>query len=868
MKAQDLRNKFTKYFTSVGHQKLSSSSIVPENDPTLLFANAGMNQFKDFFTGRASPQHKRAVTIQKCVRAGGKHNDLDNVGFTARHHTFFEMLGNFSFGDYFKQDAIAMAWEFLTKQAGMPSDKLYVTIHKDDEEALNIWHKKIGLSKDRIFKKGDETNFWEMGEFGPCGPCSEIFFDHGDKYSTKNFKPAPGQDILDDELRYVEIWNLVFMQYEKTPNGISVLPKPSIDTGAGIERSAAILQGKYWNYDTDLFMPIIHKLETISKKSYQDPQYSTNFRVVADHVRACSMMITDGIIPSNEGRGYVLRRIIRRATRHLKDLGIRDASLHKLVDPVFEILGFEYPQNLSNKPLAKKFLETEEVKFLETLEHGLKFLNDAISKENIIDNSGKTLSGDSAFMLYDSFGFPLDLTQIILRDRGINVDFARFEICMEKRREDSRKSWKTGGFVDKSIFFKAHETFGDSKFCGYKTLSLEAKLLAIIPLDDVTGLVFDNTPFYPESGGQLGDTGKIYWSSNEFVEIIDTQKPVAGLIVHFATNASTLEINRKYTLQVDEVTRKLTERNHSATHLLQAALTKVLGSHIKQAGSSVGPDRLRFDFTHTSALSAIELQKVENLVNEQITLGLTVKAQVLSKEEALKQGAVALFGEKYGDQVRVLQMHDFSVELCGGTHIENTSDIGLFSIVSEGALSSGIRRIEAVTSQTAIDRLNKRSRLIDELEQITQSQNENILTRIESYKQDLKDQKKEIQRLNQIITSLKSSQLFDSVDKHGNLFILVKEIPSDIDLKKVSDDFISKYANGLCLIWQQLAERTNLLLRTGPNAKGIHCGNLLKENLAKFDGKGGGRADMAQGSVGPKVLNQLIESLKSSIYSI
>ena len=573
MKVQEIRERFAKFFESKGHEKVASSPLVPINDDTLLFANAGMNQFKDFFTGKATPDYKRAVTIQKVVRAGGKHNDLENVGLTARHHTFFEMLGNFSFGDYFKKEAIEMAWEFLTKELKIPADRLYVTVHTSDDEASDIWEKHIGVSKDRIFRKGDKDNFWEMGDVGPCGPCSEIFYDHGERFATPNFKPGKGQDILDDELRYVEVWNLVFMQFEKDGKGGQIsLPNPSIDTGMGLERIAAVLQGKYWNYDTDAFTPIIQELEKISGKSYTDPKFQTAMRVAADHIRSCTMLITDGVIPSNEGRGYVLRRIIRRAIRHLKELNVPQGTFANLSKVVLNELGTEYPQNKANQSLAEKFLSLEEKKFLETLDTGLKFLEESLKTE--VKN--KVFSGRSAFKLYDTYGFPLDLTQTILQERGLSVDEGSFNEAMEERKEDSRKSWKGALNLDDKVFFEAKEKHGETKFLGYGQLESTARLLDVLDIgDDKKGLIFDQTPFYAEGGGQVGDTGIAIVAGKE-LKIFDTQKPVDGLFVHFVETDTNLKTPSEVTLRVDAKKRALTARNHSATHLLQSALIEVL----------------------------------------------------------------------------------------------------------------------------------------------------------------------------------------------------------------------------------------------------------------------------------------------------
>ncbi|HLT22462.1 MAG TPA: alanine--tRNA ligase, partial [Bacteriovoracaceae bacterium] len=763
MRAQEIRNAFSNYFIKNGHIKNKSSSLVPYNDPTLLFANAGMNQFKDYFTGKANAQDKRAVTIQKCVRAGGKHNDLENVGFTARHHTFFEMMGNFSFGDYFKEDAIKFAWDFLTKEIKIPADKLLVTVHETDDEAFKIWNDKMNIPSERIFRMGDATNFWEMGDVGPCGPCTEIFYDHGPEKSSG---VPEGLQEIDDEGRYVEIWNLVFMQFEKYMEGGEIkrkpLPKPSVDTGSGLERIAAVVQGKYFNYDTDVFEPIMKAIAKLSGQDYYtttSEEVKSSFRVVADHIRSSAMLITDGVIPSNEGRGYVLRRIIRRAVRHLSLLGLKEISFYKLIPSVFESLGEEYPDNAANAALAEKLLKLEEERFRKTLDTGLSLISDEIEKLK----SGSKFSGEVAFKLYDTFGFPLDLTEVILREKKIELDFAGFEEAMKKQKELSKKGSKFKAQEDNAkIFYDIKEKNGVTHFVGYTQYEIEAKLLAIEEIGDVSYLVFDKTPFYAEGGGQVGDKGGVYSGNVKLLDIHDTLQPVDGLFVHLANESDSLSVGETYTLRIDTQLRELTKRNHSATHLLQAALIKTLGDHIKQAGSSVGPDRLRFDFTHAEALKPEEIKKVEDLVNATINLGLPVCSELMHKDEASKRGAMALFGEKYGDEVRVLSMGDFSLELCGGTHINNTSEIGLFKIIVETSLASGIRRIEAITSTTAVEYLNHRSQLLAELERSFAVKEEKLLEKVSQIQQELKDKNKQIEALNDKLQNFESANLFNN----------------------------------------------------------------------------------------------------------
>jgi len=871
MKSTEIRNNFIKYFQGKNHKHMPSSSLVPINDPTLLFANAGMNQFKDYFTGKSTAVNKRAVTIQKCVRAGGKHNDLDNVGFTARHHTFFEMLGNFSFGDYFKEDAIFFAWEFLTKTLQFPKDKLYITVHESDEEAALLWPKIAGIGKDRIFKKGDKDNFWEMGEFGPCGPCSEIFFDHGEKQSTPGFKPGINQSLLDDEQRYVEIWNLVFMQYEKNKDGRFPLPKPSIDTGAGLERIAAALQGKYWNYDTDLFAPIISKIQDLTGKDYKDNRFCGHIRVVSDHIRSTSMLITDGVIPSNEGRGYVLRRIIRRAVRHLRELDAPCGTFYKLVPTLFESIKESYPENAKNISLAEKFIKLEEEKFHETLETGLKFLNQELSS----NLSNKTLSGETIFKLYDTFGFPFDLTETILKEKNLFVDHDGFNKKMEEQRNLSKKSWKGNLNIDDKIFYELKENHGNNHF-SYDQLTLEAKLLEKRSLGDHDLLIFDYTPFYGESGGQAGDSGTILTKDNvEIAQVLNTIKPLDDFTILIVPTNHKLKVKESYILKVNTSKRNLTARNHTATHLLHAALGQVLGDHINQAGSLVTDERLRFDFTHPKGLTPGELDQVTSIVNKVIENQVSVFTKKMSTKEATASGAKALFGEKYGEHVRVINIKNenespVSVELCGGTHIKNTSEIGLFVIVSEGALSTGIRRIEALTSTFAFNYLHHRSKELGKIELMLKTRTENVYPQIEKQIKELKTQYKEIQSLKEKIQTIENKNLFDQPEMLKNLYPFKSILaPDNADLRKLSDDFISKFQNGFIFIAQNRNDKMSVLLRAGSKAPKIICSDILNSIIMEFGGKSGGRPDMAQGacekfevgSVGKKLSEALEKKL-------
>jgi alanyl-tRNA synthetase len=869
MRAQEIRNAFSNYFIRNGHQKHKSSSLVPHNDPTILFANAGMNQFKDFFTGKATPENRRAVTIQKCVRAGGKHNDLENVGFTARHHTFFEMLGNFSFGDYFKKDAIKFAWELLTVDLKIPKEKLRVTVHESDDEALMIWNKDMGVPLEWIYKLGDKSNFWEMGDVGPCGPCTEIFYDHGPEKSTGT--PIGCQEI-DDEGRFVEIWNLVFMQYEKYKEGSEIkrklLPKPSVDTGSGLERVAAALQGKYYNYDTDIFAPIMKAIANISGKDYyttKSEEEKSSFRVIADHARSCTMLITDGVIPSNDGRGYVLRRIIRRAVRHLSLLGLKDVSFYKLVPAVFESLGEEYPDNAANAALAEKLLKLEEEKFRKTLDTGLSLINEELSKVK----SGQKFSGDIAFKLYDTFGFPLDLTEVILREKKIDLDTKGFEDAMAKQRELSKKAGKFKVQDDNlKLFYGIKEKFGETNFTGYEEVTSNAKLIAKEEIEGKFYLVFDKSPFYGEGGGQVGDRGEVHSQEGKLASINDTQKPVDGLHVHLSEDADALIVGESYTLKVNHEERELTKRNHSATHLLQSALIKVLGNHVKQAGSSVGPDRLRFDFTHSEALKPEEIAKVEELVNSAVASSLTVSAAHMSKDEATKKGAMALFGEKYGDRVRVLTMGEFSCELCGGTHVSNTAEIGLFKIIVETSLASGVRRIEAITSTNAIDYLLNRSKILGEVEKQFSAKEEKVIEKIVNLFADIKDKNKQLEVLNDKLQSFESQNLFNDIRsiKDGLTLTIAKAPSADQgNMRKLSDIFVDKFPKGVLALYAVDGEKLSLILKTHKSNGSVDCSGILKQTLPIINGRGGGKPDNAQGSGEAGKINDLLKAIEGAL---
>ncbi len=870
MKTSEIRRLFTEYFLKNGHVKKSSSELVPINDSTLLFVNSGMVQFKEYFTGKAQAQDKRVVTIQKCVRAGGKHNDLENVGFTARHHTFFEMLGNFSFGDYFKEEAIKMAWEFLTEVLKIPKSRLYVTAHHSDTEAADIWLKTVGVDPKHFFFRGDKDNFWEMGEVGPCGPSSEIFFDHGPEYTDHEAKIK--ECLLDDESRYVEIWNLVFMQYEKYYQDEKILrrplPNPCIDTGAGLERMAAVLQGQYNNFDTDAFQGIIKCLEQITKKNYSEKNLATSFRVVADHIRAATMLITDGVIPSNEGRGYVLRRIIRRAVRHLNLLDVNTPTLHLLADEVFKGLGEEYPENARNYDMAVKFLKNEEESFRKTLSSGLQLLDR--EKARLQKEGKKTLEGEVIFKLYDTHGFPLDLIELILKENQMELDIRGFEQLMEEQKQRSRQ---LNAFASKEdnlqLFYSVKEKHGSSEFVGYTSTQVEAKLLEIIDIDsDCFALIFNKTPFYGESGGQVGDRGWIKTNSAT-IEVQDTLKPIEGLHAHMVSDKSKLVAGQIYNLVVDNCHRQLIAKNHTATHLLHSSLRQVLGSHVKQAGSLVTAQRLRFDFSHPEAVTQGQLAEVELLVNKQIFLQIPVCPQEMSKDNAIKKGAMALFGEKYGNTVRVLEIGSFSIELCGGTHVGNTGDIHLFKIVSESALSAGVRRIEAVTSLEALKDLNNRSTQLSHIEEVLHTNCEKVVERVEQIQLSIKEKDKEIKSLKEKLQANQAKQLFDDPQPLGNgIAFKVIYAPEASDIRQIGDMFIEKYKEGTVLILAPKEGRSSILLKTFKGNKKFNCSDILKETLGPLGGSGGGKPDMAQGSISHDKLKDAENKIRQHITSL
>jgi alanyl-tRNA synthetase len=840
MTSAELRSAFLAFFRQRGHSVQPSSSLIPGNDPTLLFTNAGMVQFKDAFLGREQRDYVRAATSQRCVRAGGKHNDLENVGYTARHHTFFEMLGNFSFGDYFKTEAIHFAWDFLTKELGIPTEKLWVTVFEEDAEAERIWLDDIGVDPARLSKIGAKDNFWAMGDTGPCGPCSEIFYDHGEHI----LGGPPGSPDEDGD-RYIEIWNLVFMQYDRSTDGtLTPLPKPSVDTGMGLERIAAVLQGVHSNYEIDLFQAL---LKAAAKLANTDNLDQSSLRVIADHIRSCAFMVADGVMPSNEGRGYVLRRIIRRAIRHGYRLGIQDVFFYKLVTPLVEEMGDAYPDLKSAQAQVERVLKKEEERFAETLGQGMKILEACVAKME-----GTVIPGDTVFQLYDTYGFPVDLTADFARENNLTVDHAGFEIAMSAQRERARAAGNFG--VDYSQEIKLES---QTEFTGYGHLNDQAHIVALYlqgkEVDSLsTGqealVVLDKTPFYAESGGQVGDSGRITADGAVF-EVVDTQKQGGNLFLHKGKLISgSLSKGNTCVAEVDVTTRKATELNHSATHLLHAALRQVLGEHVTQKGSLVNAERLRFDFSHFEPVTTDQINKLEQIVNGQIRLNNPVSATVMAKDDAVKAGAMALFGEKYGDEVRVLKIGAFSTELCGGTHVERAGDIGCFKIISETGIAAGVRRIEAVTGAGAMEWLASREKALAIIAGLLKSAPEKAPEKLEQLLDKTRSLEKQLEKLQAQLASSAGDELSGkAVDVAGIKVLAVKLDQVDPkSLRDLADQLKNKL--GSCAIVLAVVEGDKVSLVAGVSKDQmtkIKAGDLVNFVATKVGGKGGGRPDMA-----------------------
>ena len=846
MKTAEIRQRFIDYFADKGHAKIASSPLVPGNDPTLLFTNAGMVQFKDVFLGQEKVDYDKAVTSQRCVRAGGKHNDLENVGYTARHHTFFEMLGNFSFGDYFKEDAIKFAWEFLTQELGLPAEKLWVTVYEKDQEAEDIWLNQIGVNPKTFSRIGEKDNFWSMGDVGPCGPCSEIFYDHGDQY----WGGPPGTPEEDGD-RFIEIWNLVFMQFDRNTAGeLTPLPKPSIDTGMGLERIAAVMQHVNNNYEIDLFDSLITEICSVINC---DDRRHHSVRVIADHIRSCAFMIADGVIPSNEGRGYVLRRIIRRAVRHGYQLGGQTPFFYKLVSALGKEMGKAYPELLDKQTLIEAALEKEERRFAETLEQGLK-----IFEQKTADLKSEVVPGDLVFLLYDTYGFPIDLTADVARERKLEIDEAGFKQLMEKQRERARQSNQFGGPTEVSVSINEA-----TEFNGYNQLAGAGQVLSLLVdgnevdtahKDQDVLVVLDQTPFYAEGGGQVGDQGWIA-SGETKLKVNDCKKLPSGVFTHVAKiEEGELRVGDSVELQVDSEARFAAAANHSATHLLHAALKQVLGDHVQQKGSLVSPERLRFDFSHEGPVSLEQRGKIESLVNEQVFAQQSVSAKVMGLEEAKSAGAEALFGEKYGAEVRTITMGEFSFELCGGTHVGNTAEIGLFKLISESGVAAGVRRLEAVTRRLAVEWANDQNRLLGELAAQLKSDTDSLPKRIGQLQASIKrleDDNKELQRA--LASGGGASDLQDQTQVVGDVHVLTTILPiADKNvLRETIDQFKNKHESGIIVVGAQIDGKVKLSAGvTKSISKQYPAGQLIQYITSLADGRGGGRPDMAEGGIG------------------
>ncbi len=856
MKTSEIRNKFLTYFQNNDHQIVPSSPLVPANDPTLLFTNAGMVQFKDVFLGREQRPYRRAASSQRCVRAGGKHNDLENVGYTARHHTFFEMLGNFSFGDYFKREAIGYAWEFLTGELGLPPGRLWVTVFDQDDEAAAIWLDEIGVDPARFSRIGAKDNFWSMGETGPCGPCSEIFYDHGPEVAGG----PPGTPGEDGD-RYVEIWNLVFMQYDRSADGeLTPLPKPSVDTGMGLERIAAVMQGVHSNYDIDLFKALI---EAAAQATGEQDLTHNSLKVIADHIRSCAFLILDGVVPSNEGRGYVLRRIIRRAARHGYELGCAQPFFHTLVGPLCEQMGDAYPELTQAAGRIEEQLLREEQRFAETLEQGMKILDEAIA-----GLSGKVLPGETVFKLYDTYGFPVDLTEDIAHNRGLSLDMAGFEREMAAQRERARAASQFAtGYGDKL------ELEGQTEFTGYQRLEDRAEVVAIYrdgqPVTHLeTGeqglVVLDHTPFYAESGGQVGDSGLLLGEGVE-LEVLDTQKQ-GDVITHIAVvERGSLHEGDRVEARVDARARARIAANHSATHLLHAALRQLLGEHVMQKGSLVEAERLRFDFSHGEALSREQLREIEALVNEQIRANLPVQAEEMNVDQAMAAGAMALFGEKYGDEVRVLSMGDFSKELCGGTHVARTGDIGLFKITAEGGVAAGVRRIEAVTAEAALDWVNGNEDRLLRVAELVKAGRDTIEQKVVQLLERNRSLEKSLETLKAKLARAAGGDLeAQAVDVAGIKVVAAQLDGADVKtLRDTVDQLKQKLGTAAIVLAAVDGGKVRLVAGVSKNATGrVKAGELVNRVAQQVGGRGGGRPDMAQaGGSDPAALGEALASV-------
>ncbi len=861
MTGSQIRQQFLDYFASHGHRIVRSSSLVPANDPTLLFTNAGMNQFKDVFLGLEKRDYSRACSSQKCVRAGGKHNDLENVGYTRRHHTFFEMLGNFSFGDYFKADAIAYAWDLITKVYGLPKDRLYVTVFREDDDAEQLWQKITGIPKARIFRLDEKDNFWQMGETGPCGPCSEIHYDLG----VEAAEPGREHEQFPSDAggRFVEIWNLVFMQYDRDSNGVlTPLPRPSIDTGMGLERITAVMQDKLSNYDTDLIRPIIDRAAERFKVAYTEAELdptNVSLRINADHARAATFLISDGIVPSNEGRGYVLRKIMRRALRHARRLGVMDPYLYELTGFVADLMKDAYPELLESIQRVARVVKDEEHRYATTFQIAERMFHDEARSAE-----GGVLPGAAAFKLYDTYGLPLEEQEEMAREAGVGIDIDAFHQEMDKQRTRARASWRGG---DKIHVPEVYLSLPPTEFVGRETLESPVQIVRIIERDGNTELAFDRTPFYAEAGGQVGDSGVLLdpATGERVATVEDTYKPATSAVVHRVRAAAPLREGMMLTARVHRVARESTMRNHTATHLLHAALRTVLGKHVKQAGSVVAPDRLRFDFTHYTAMDPEELTEVERLANQEILTNIAVHTEVMDLDNALQTGAMALFGEKYGDKVRVVEVPGFSKELCGGTHVLRTGDIGICKIVSEGSISAGVRRIEAITGEGALERFQKTTGALTRISDVLRTRPEDLVDHVEKLMEQQKALEKQVNDMKMTLAQSQAGRVEQDarVLKGVNVVATRVEGMDRAQMRALVDSVRNKWRSGVIVLASSQDGAVSIVTAvTKDLTSKVHAGKLASAVAQAVGGKGGGRADMAEaGGKDPSALPAALEDV-------
>ena len=872
MTGNDIRQLYLDYFQKHGHRVVRSSSLIPQDDPTLLFTNAGMVQFKRAFLGEEKRDYVRATTSQKCVRAGGKHNDLENVGYTARHHTFFEMLGNFSFGDYFKEKAVDFAWDLLTNGYGLPADKLWASVYLDDDEAYDLWRKRIGIPESRIIRLGEEENFWAMGDTGPCGPCSEIHLDRGAQHGCGR----PDCDVACDCDRFLEIWNLVFMQYNRDESGtMTPLPKPSIDTGLGLERMASVVQNVNTNFDTDLIYPIIERTEALAGKPYgQRESDDVAMKVIADHSRAAAFLIGDGVLPSNEGRGYVLRRILRRAIRYGRNIGLTKPFLHETARVVFDIMAPAYPDLKTASAFITNVIENEELRFSETLDNGLRVLNDTLSD---IRAKGTTqVPGNLIFKLYDTFGFPVDIVRDVVRDEGLSLDTDGFERCMDQQRKQSRSKIAFTGISDA---YRQLSASGEiPEFVGYGTLACEASVVLVVQEDEgveaadagaTVEVVTTATPFYGEAGGQVGDHGTITAPGMEMM-VTDTVKDPTGIIIHKGqVKTGRLENGQTVMLTVDGSRRAAVALNHTATHILHAALRHELGDHVKQAGSLVAPDRFRFDFTHFSLIDSETLERIETYVNNRIRLNVPVATEEMDMDQAMQSGATALFEEKYGDRVRVVTLEPFSRELCGGTHTGRTGNIGLFKILSESSVASGVRRIDALTGIAALGHVQETSRILQQLVHLVKDKPDTVLNRVESVMTSLKSLEKETERLKTKIAEMQADGSGEQAVEINGVNAIIQQVTVDNPsaLRELADRFKDRIQSGIVVLGCETDGKALLIVVVTKDLNDrFHAGKMIKQIAAQVGGGGGGRPDMAQaGGTQPRNMAQALEKARELI---